>query len=106
MAETLEGLVVDEMKLRQNLEALQGLPMTEMVSLALAGKIGREEAHRTVEAAARTAAAGMRPLAETLAEDPRVAAHFGRAEIDALANPDNAMGAAQTFIDLALAQSD
>ena len=102
MADALAGLVVDEDRLQKNLDALRGLPMTEMVSLALAGKVGRDEAHKLVEAAARKTAAGEGSLAEALAEEPRVSRYFSREEIDKIVDPLNAQGAGQAFIDLAL----
>jgi 3-carboxy-cis,cis-muconate cycloisomerase len=102
MAETLAGLAVDQARMRTNLEALHGLPMTEMASLSLASKIGREEAYKTVEAAARRTVSAGGSLADALAADPRVSAHFSRAELDAVVDPAAAEGAAQTFIDLAL----
>jgi 3-carboxy-cis,cis-muconate cycloisomerase len=102
MADALEGLVVDEGRLRADLDALRGLPMTEMVSLALAQKIGRDEAHKIVEDAARKTAAASGSLADALAADERVTQHLSREEIDRVLDPMNAQGATQKFIDLAL----
>jgi 3-carboxy-cis,cis-muconate cycloisomerase len=105
MAETLAGLQVDVDRLRKNLDALRGLPMTEMASLALAGKIGRAEAHQLVEAAARkTAVNPDLALVDVLAAETRVAARFSRQEIDAMVDPASARGATEAFIDLALAR--
>ena len=102
MADTLEGLVVDEARMRANLDSLRGLPMTEMVALALAQKVGREAAHESVERAARKTAAGKVSLAEALRQEALVTAHLSDAEIERLLDPASAQGATQTFIDLAL----
>lgn len=103
MADALEGLVVDEGRMRADLDALRGLPMTEMAALALAQKIGRDEAHNIVEQAARkTAAGGDGTLADALAADARVTEHFSREAIERLLDPIEAQGATQKFIDLAL----
>ena len=106
MADALEGLVVDEARLRADLDVLRGLPMTEMISLALAQKIGRDEAHQVVEEAARKTAAGSGSLADALAADERVTRHLSREEIERVLDPANAQGATQKFIDLALERWD
>ena len=48
-----EGLEVDVARMRINLDATNGLIMAEAVTMALAEKIGKSEAHRLVEAAAK-----------------------------------------------------
>ncbi|HWP34615.1 MAG TPA: 3-carboxy-cis,cis-muconate cycloisomerase, partial [Thermodesulfobacteriota bacterium] len=72
-----EGLVVDPAQMRRNLERTGGLVMAEAAMMALAERIGREEAHHLVEAACERARAAGRPLADALLEEPRVAAAFG-----------------------------
>jgi 3-carboxy-cis,cis-muconate cycloisomerase len=106
MAATLEGLVVVPGRMRQNLDALRGLPAAETFAIALAPKLGRREAHELVEAASRRVGAGQGTLAEVLGKDPRVTLHFDRDAIAALADPHNALGSAGAFVDAALAAWD
>ena len=58
-----EGLEVDVARMRINLDATNGLIMAEAVAMALAEKIGKSEAHRLVEAAAKKAVAGKKTCA-------------------------------------------
>ncbi len=102
-AAILEGLNVDTARMRANLDALRGLPMSEAAAAALAPSLGRDGAHARVEAAAAQVAAGGVTLAEALAADPRVASAVSGAQIAALARPENALGAATAFVDAALA---
>src|SRR5882762_9175858 len=82
VATMLEGLVVDETRMRENLERTQGLIASEAVTMALAGHVGRSEAHRLVEDAVRRARTARNTLADALAADPSVTRHLTRAEID------------------------
>ena len=52
-----EGLEVDAARMRVNLDATHGLIMAEAVTMALAEKIGKSEAHHLVEAASKKAVA-------------------------------------------------
>lgn len=96
-------LEVDPERMRANLEATGGLVMAEAVSMALAGTLGRQQAHERVEAATRRAAAAGRPLAAVLAEDAEISGRLTPQELDALFDPQNAFGAAEHFIDAAIA---
>ncbi|MGP0058007.1 MAG: 3-carboxy-cis,cis-muconate cycloisomerase [Beijerinckiaceae bacterium] len=103
MAATLEGLYVVPERMRQNLDALQGLPAAEAFAIALAPKLGRSEAHELVEAATKAVAAGQGSLAEVLGKDARVTQHLDRDAIARLADPRNGLGSAGAFVDAALA---
>src|SRR5258705_430724 len=50
-----EGLEVDAVRMRANLETTRGLIMAEAVAMALAEKICKSEAHHLVEAARKIA---------------------------------------------------
>ena len=104
MREAAQGLVVDVRRMRANLDALRGLPMTETASLHLARVLGREDAARAVEDAARRVVSEGLSLNRALADDPRIAKSLSREEIDQLASSENLEGASQAFIDLALAE--
>jgi 3-carboxy-cis,cis-muconate cycloisomerase len=98
-AALLEGLTVDAARMRSNLEALKGLPFAEAFSVALAPKLGRDEAHELVEAASRKVPDSGKTLAELLAADPRVGRHVTLQELAAIGDPHRALGATGAFID-------
>lgn len=97
------GLEVDPQRMQDNLDTSHGLVMAESVSLALAAKIGKSDAHHVVEAASRICVAQKRPLIDVLAEDQRVMRHLSREELEAAFDPANYQGAAQAFIDRQIA---
>lgn len=99
----LEGLVVDAAKMRANLDALNGLPLSEAVTLALAPPLGRDEAHRIVAELSRRVIEEGATLAALAASDPRIAAHLDDAQRARLADPAGALGATDAMIDAALA---
>ncbi|MDB5544728.1 MAG: 3-carboxy-cis,cis-muconate cycloisomerase [Hyphomicrobiales bacterium] len=103
MADTLAGLNVDANRMRSNFDALHGLPMTEMLSLALAPHLGRAEAFALVEKAAREVGARGKSLADVVKADAAASVLSGD-EIDRILEPQSALGATQAFIDSALAQ--
>src|SRR3984893_10553615 len=71
-----EGLEVDAARMRVNLDATRGLIMAEAVTMALAEKIGKSEAHHLGEAASKKAVAEKKGLREVLTKDSKVAAHL------------------------------
>lgn len=103
-ADVLEGLVVDPARMRQNLDATGGLALAEAVAIALAPQFGRSAAHSRVEAATRRALAEHRPLAAVLAEDAEVTRVCSSEEIARRLTPEHYLGAAQVFVDRALAE--
>lgn len=66
--ELLEGLEVDEKRMLINLELTKGLVYAENVSLALAPKIGKTQAHELIEKACRQAIVRQKHLKEILSE--------------------------------------
>jgi 3-carboxy-cis,cis-muconate cycloisomerase len=96
--EALEGLHVDVARMRRNLEVTGGLLMAERV----VGALGGDPAARTaVTAACARAVAGDRPLREVLLADR--ALPLTAEQIDDLLDPEGYVGAAQAFVDRALA---
>src|SRR2546430_13487625 len=71
-----EGLEVDVARMRANLDATHGLIMAEAVTMALAEKIGKADAHHLIEAASKKAAAGKKHLRDVLTADAKVTAHL------------------------------
>jgi 3-carboxy-cis,cis-muconate cycloisomerase len=84
--------------MRANLDVTHGLIMAEVVSVALAGKLGKQDAHKLVEEASKKAAKEKRHLREVLAEDKRVTAQLAPKEIEKLFDPLGYNGAADAFI--------
>jgi 3-carboxy-cis,cis-muconate cycloisomerase len=101
-----EGLEVDAARMRQNLDATHGLIMTEAVTMALAEKIGKSDAHHLIEEASRKAIAAKRNLRDVLADDARVTAHLDAARLAKLFEPMAYQGVSQTLIDRLLASLD
>ncbi|MES2313860.1 MAG: 3-carboxy-cis,cis-muconate cycloisomerase [Pseudomonadota bacterium] len=106
IAEIAEGLEVDAARMRANLDMTQGLVMAEAVSMALAEKIGKGEAHHIVEAASRRAIETRQHLRSVLAEDSRVTTHIDTDTLKNLFDPMAYQGIAQTLIDRLLASLD
>jgi 3-carboxy-cis,cis-muconate cycloisomerase len=98
-----EGLEVDGPRMRTNLDTTHGLIMAEAVTFALAGKIGKSEAHHLVEAASKQAVAGKKHLRDVLTGDTRITTHLGVDEIAGLFEPMAYQGVSQTLIDRLLA---
>jgi 3-carboxy-cis,cis-muconate cycloisomerase len=104
MAEMLGGLEVDAARMRANVDITRGVSLAESVSMALAGHIGKFDAHRTIGAATKRAIAEHRPLAAVLAEMPEVTKHLSSAEIARCLSPEHYLGAAEQLVRDALAQ--
>jgi 3-carboxy-cis,cis-muconate cycloisomerase len=101
-----EGLEVDAARMRVNLDASHGLIMAEAVTMALAEKIGKSEAHHLVEAASKKAVADKRDLREVLTRNTRVAAHLSADKLAKLFEPMAYQGVSQVLIDRLLASLD
>jgi 3-carboxy-cis,cis-muconate cycloisomerase len=95
----LEGLVVDESRMRANLELTQGLIVAEAVMMGLAPHLGRQHAHDLVYEACRQAMAQKRSLFDVLAENPAISAALSRDRLQALCDPTNYLGSARVMVD-------
>ena len=80
----IEGLVVDQERMLENLDASHGLVHSQSVLTALlaTGSLQREEAYAIVQRNAASAWDERRPLLELLKSDPEVTRHLDPAEID------------------------
>ena len=99
VADIAEGLEVDAERMRANLDISQGLIMAEAVSVALAKKIGKQEAHKLVEEACKKSAKEKCHLHDVLSEDKRVTEYLPVDEIAKLVAPEHYTGMAGDFID-------
>lgn len=97
------GLEVDVARMRANLDSTHGLVMAEAVSMALAEKVGKSEAHHIVEAASRKAIETRKHLRDILAGDARVTTLLDANELKSLFEPMSYQGASQALIDRLLA---
>jgi 3-carboxy-cis,cis-muconate cycloisomerase len=100
----LGGLVVDEARMRKNLDMTHGLIVAEAVMMGLAPHIGRNEAHDVVYDACRAVAEKGGSLAEALAKVPDVSKHLDRKALEKLTDPSNYLGAAREMVDRVLAK--
>jgi 3-carboxy-cis,cis-muconate cycloisomerase len=102
MTEMMSGLEVDAERMRQNLESTHGLIYAEAVAMALSPHVGKREAHRMMEKAARKAVSERKHLRDVLARDPEVAPLLNTAALNDLFDPVKYTGMASQFIDRVL----
>jgi 3-carboxy-cis,cis-muconate cycloisomerase len=101
-----EGLEVDAVRMRANLDVTGGLIMAEAVSMALAEKIGKNDAHHLIEAASKKAVAEKKHLRDVLTTDAKITAHLNAEKLAKLFEPMAYQGASQALIDRLLASLD
>ncbi|WP_095146822.1 MULTISPECIES: 3-carboxy-cis,cis-muconate cycloisomerase [unclassified Pseudomonas] len=99
-----EGLEVDTQRMATNLDLTQGLVLAEAVSIVLAQRIGREQAHHLLELCCKRAVTEQRHLRTVLGDEPRVTAELSGAQLDQLMNPAHYLGQAKTWVERALAE--
>jgi 3-carboxy-cis,cis-muconate cycloisomerase len=99
----LGGLIVDEQRMRRNLDMTAGLIVAEAVMMGLAPHLGRNEAHDVVYAACRTASESGDRLADVLAAIPEVVRCLDREAIERLTDPANYLGMAPAMVDRVVA---
>jgi 3-carboxy-cis,cis-muconate cycloisomerase len=99
IATVVESLQIDETRMRANLESTDGLIVSEAVAMALAAHIGRSEAHRIVELAARRTRDGGCTLIEALAADPAVTRHLSREDLERHLSHEPYVAAARALVE-------
>lgn len=97
------GLEVDVERMRANLDATQGLILSERVMMELAPLLGRERAHDLVYEASMRAFEEGRPLGDVLGEDETLSAKLPREALAALLDPAGYTGLCAEFCDRVLA---
>ena len=98
----LDGLVVDQRRMRDNLDMTNGLVVSEAVMMGLGRHIGREYAHDLVYDICREAIKQNRPLLDLLSENVEIAKHFDRAALSELCDPANYLGLSGEMVDRVL----
>jgi 3-carboxy-cis,cis-muconate cycloisomerase len=101
-----EGLEVDVARMRINLDATNGLIMAEAVTMALAEKIGKSDAHHLIEVLSRKAVSERLNLRDVLARDAKVTALLGADQIAELFEPTAYQGVSRILINRLLASLD
>jgi 3-carboxy-cis,cis-muconate cycloisomerase len=99
----VEGLEVDEARMRQNIDITHGLVMSEAVMMGLGPFIGREYAHDLVYDICREAVKTGRHLLDLLAEHPEINRHVDRAALARMFDPANYLGQSGVMVDRVLA---
>jgi 3-carboxy-cis,cis-muconate cycloisomerase len=99
----LDGLEVDPLLMRANLELTSGLVMSESVAAALGDVLGRARAQDLLREAAAEAARSDRPLRDVLLELPDITGALDPAALDRALDPARYLGVAGAWIDRALA---
>lgn len=102
-AKLLEGLQVNGTRMRANLDAQRGYPLSEPVMRRLADKVGKHVAHERVYAATMTGIERGVDLRTALLDAGVVGPDgLSTAELDEALDPANALGAATAFVDRVL----
>ena len=106
MRTVLENLEVFPIRMRQNLDLLGGLLLSEKIMLALGEKIGKQTAHEVVYEIAMSSFEKEIPFKKALMSDQRVANHLKEEEIVELLNPEAYIGESEEIVDNVLLKSD
>jgi 3-carboxy-cis,cis-muconate cycloisomerase len=100
----LEGLQVDEQRMRQNLDLTLGMIVSEAVMMGLGPHLGRQRAHDLVYHICREVARTGTPLVDLLAANAEIAKHLNRAALAKMCDPANYLGLAGEMVDRVLAR--
>src|SRR5271170_1100541 len=106
LTSTITELEIDAPRMRQNLDITRGLIFAEAVTMALAEKMPRSEAHELIQQACKRSLAKNLELRPVLAQDAIIKSTLSEAELDRLFSPANYLGVADQFIDRVLATSE
>ena len=105
-ARLLEGLQVNGSRMRENLDAQRGYPLSEPVMRRLADRVGKHVAHERVYAATMAGIERGVDLRTALVDAGVVGPDgLSAEELDAALDPANALGAATAFVDRVLGRA-
>ncbi len=99
----ITGLEIDPQRMRRNLELSGGLIMAEALMMALAPRLGRDEAYRAVQRAADRAAREGKSLREMAEADEEIRTVLSPEGIARAFDVSGYLGSTDVFIDRALA---
>lgn len=95
----LNGLIVDESKMRENLFKLKGLLLSEAIMLALGEKIGKQTAHEIVYEISMEAFEKGISMKEIMMADKRITSNLTEEEIDRALDPSLYTGHSCDLVD-------
>ena len=98
----VEGLQVNEKKMRDNIDITKGLIMSEAVMMGLGAAMGRNRAHDVVYEICREVVKTGRPLVDLLAADKEIGKHASRKQLEKMVDPANYLGVAGEMVDRVL----
>ena len=98
----VEGLHVNEQRMRDNIFITKGLIMSEAVMMGLGDKLGRNYAHDLVYDICRDVVKTGRPLIDLLEENPEIRKHADRKALEKMVDPANYLGVAGKMVDRVL----
>ena len=99
----VEGMQVNEKKMRENIFITKGLIMSEAVMMGLGDKMGRNYAHDVVYDICRDVVKTGRPLIDLLEENDEIKKHADREALEKMVDPANYLGVAGEMVDRVLA---
>jgi 3-carboxy-cis,cis-muconate cycloisomerase len=105
-AELVEGLRVHPHRMRDNLDATEGLIVSEHLAAAFTALIGRGEAKSALARAARRAVEEGLELDEALLEEPALAGVLPKERLRELTDPLTYLGSAAALVDRALRRAE
>ncbi|MBD0289388.1 MAG: hypothetical protein ICV79_28815 [Flavisolibacter sp.] len=100
--EVTDGLEVRKEQMLNNLELTKGLIYAENVSLALAEKIGKAQAHELIEQYSKEALLNKIHLRDLLLSKQNIAHYLSASQISCLFEPAASIGLLNEFINQAL----
>jgi 3-carboxy-cis,cis-muconate cycloisomerase len=103
VSKAVQGLQVQERRMRENLEQAGGLLMSEALMMRLAASVGRQEAQRLVQAAGERALNDGRSLRSAVLDDAHICAYVSPEAVEQALDPAGYLGSTDLLIDRALA---
>jgi 3-carboxy-cis,cis-muconate cycloisomerase len=98
----IAALEVHADRMGENLDLTRGLLMAESLSMALARRIGKQEAHHVVQEASQRAVRQDDDLGTVARADQRISGALSAAELAAALDPASYLGSTDLFIERAL----
>lgn len=104
-AQIVPNLEIDVERMKQNLELTRGQIYSEAVAIALARHVGKQQAHKMLEAASKESQKSGKHLRDVLGADRAVTELLSTPELDRLFATEDHLGSAETFVERVVAQS-
>ncbi len=102
LAFLVEGLEICADRMRANLEASGGYPLSEGVMLALARCVGKQTAHRLIHQLAASARDKGQSFTDAVVSDAEIGAHLNRVELGRLLEFEAQIGQCHALVDRVL----